>query len=529
MRADLLKLSRFELAVFAAAVACGAAPLWAGGLPLVDLPQHLHLVSVLHRLDDASTLFPDWFARRPVLTPYLGVYYAVSLLNWLFPLELANRLFLSLYAVGFPLSLAYLLHSLRRPVWPALLSVPFVYGDSFGWGFLNYCAAIPLGFLTCAFFVQAIERVQHARKRAAVALALTLASVLLFHVQIFLFLAVALPVLLALTAAPEDATRREPWPMHFWRTRKAALLGVLPGVGLFSGWVALRLGKPAEIAYGQPWKAWGPTFSPENLAWKGFEQNKAELFSTLANLLADGSDRFAVNAALVLAVGGAAAALVLGRERTEGPVARWRIVALALVALLLFFCLPFDIRGYVYALNTRFSHLAAALAVACVPPLVARWRRAALVVAALVGPLTAWPLTKAFHHFGEEQAAVASLAELAPLKPKVMGLVYDPRAQGFTLPLHLHDAAVIARLRGGLTNFSFALTPHSPLMYRGEPPPTFASEWRPDTMDWNAQGRAYDTFLIRGAHPRQVLGEHLGKELEIAGEAKGFWLVRRVR
>ena len=62
---------------------------------MVDLPQHLHLISVLHRLGDPTTLYPELFARRPELTPYLGYYYAVSLLNWLVPLELANRVFLT--------------------------------------------------------------------------------------------------------------------------------------------------------------------------------------------------------------------------------------------------------------------------------------------------------------------------------------------------------------------------------------------------------------------------------------------------
>ena len=52
------------------ALLCGVAPLFASrALPLVDLPQHLHLISVLHRLDDASTLFPSVFERRVQLTP----------------------------------------------------------------------------------------------------------------------------------------------------------------------------------------------------------------------------------------------------------------------------------------------------------------------------------------------------------------------------------------------------------------------------------------------------------------------------
>jgi hypothetical protein len=79
-------LARTDFFAWFLALSCALAPLWASqALPLVDLPQHLHLISVLHRLDDPSTLYPEIFARRPELTPYLGYYYAVSLLNWLFP------------------------------------------------------------------------------------------------------------------------------------------------------------------------------------------------------------------------------------------------------------------------------------------------------------------------------------------------------------------------------------------------------------------------------------------------------------
>src|SRR6185436_10338164 len=93
--------------VYAAAVALGVLPLWVTSkLPLVDLPQHLHLISVLHRLGDPSTLYPQLFESRGQLTPYLGYYHAVSLLNWLLPLETANRVFLSAYVAGLPLSLA---------------------------------------------------------------------------------------------------------------------------------------------------------------------------------------------------------------------------------------------------------------------------------------------------------------------------------------------------------------------------------------------------------------------------------------
>ena len=40
---------------------------------MVDLPQHLHLISVLHRLDDPTTLYPAFFERRAPAHPLPGV------------------------------------------------------------------------------------------------------------------------------------------------------------------------------------------------------------------------------------------------------------------------------------------------------------------------------------------------------------------------------------------------------------------------------------------------------------------------
>ena len=523
-----------------AALICGVAPLWAThALPLVDLPQHLHLISVLHRIHDASTLYPEIFARRPELTPYLGYYYVVSLLNWLLPLELANRVFLSVYVAGLPLSLAFLLKSLKRPTWPALLALPFAYGDSFAWGFINYCASLPLALVTCGLFVRAIDTEVGQRRPWAIGLAVSLVAVLLFHVQAFAWLGVALPFLLLTTPAPEGKT---------WRARVPALLGVSPGVLLFVLWIGLRVGQPQEVAPGQPWRSWGPMLSQENLGWKSFDQNVAEFISVpcnpgggvelgnvnfpiLAGIVPDGSDQRSVRVVFLLALAAVVMRLTRGfksqPETLEGPVARWRMAGLAALALLLYFALPFDIRGYMYYLNTRYAHLAAALLVAAVPVLPALWTRRLTFAAAASALVLVGPLWGAFKAFDVESAALTELAKSAGPKPRVMGLVYATGSRAVTHPVYLHAACVVAREGGGLTNFSFALTPHSPLMYRGAPPPTFASEWRPDQMQWEAQGRHYDTFVLRGPRPEQVFGERLQTELYVAAQAGDFFLVRR--
>jgi hypothetical protein len=558
--------SRLERILFGLGLLAGVSPLWAThALPMVDLPQHLHLISALHRLGDPTTLYPELFARRPELTPYLGYYYVVSLLSWLMPLELANRVFLTAYVAGLPLSLAFLLRALKRPAWPALLALPFAYGDSFAWGFINYCAALPLTFLTCGFFVRAIEDVAH-RLRWAVALAFCLVAVLLMHVQAFAYLGVALPVLLLTTPAAEGRT---------WRARRHALAGVLPGVVLFILWVGIRVGAPAEVAPGQPWKSWGPMLSEQNLSWKTFDQNLNDLVPMLANMLRDGSDMRGVYAVGIVAAAGIVAALVVSTanvQRTvlaaggavgafliapmlvgptgpaqfivrflaccavvwvaprgeEGEVARWRILGLLAVGFVGLFCLPFDIRGYMYYLNTRYVHLIAAVAVCCVPPIAnEKVRRALLVAAAVAVAYAGVTLAQGFSRFDAEAEQLMGLVPYTAQKPRVMGLIYNTQSMSMTHPVFLHASTVLARERGGVTNFSFALTPHSPVMYRGTPPPTFPSEWRPDQMNWDTQGSWYDHFVVRGADPRQIFGSRLDNELTIAAQSGSFFLVRK--
>jgi hypothetical protein len=162
-----------------------------------------------------------------------------------------------------------------------------------------------------------------------------------------------------------------------------------------------------------------------------------------------------------------------------------------------------------------------------VPALELAWQRRALAVAGLSSVVLMAPLWTAFSAFDQESRALAELSRAAGDKPRVMGLIFATQSRAVTHPVYLHAACVVARERGGLTNFSFALTPHSPLMYRGPPPPTFPSEWRPDQMRWEEHGRHYDHFVLRGVRPEQVFGQRLQTELAVVAQAGDFFLVRR--
>lgn len=520
----------FTTVCFAAAILLGVLPLWAGShIPMVDLPQHLHLISVLHRLNDASTLYPEWFQARGQLTPYLGYYVTVSALNWLVPLEIANKLFLSAYVAGLPLSIAFLLRSFKRPVWPALLSLPFAYGDSFAWGFINYVAALPLAILCCGLFVRTISDDAHRRLRWAIGVGVVLCAVLLMHVQAFAWLGVALPILLVTTPSPDDR-KGMPFAARA-KLRLPALLSVLPGVVMFLVWIGGRVGQPQEVEAGAPWKAWGPMLSPQNLAYKSFDQNVQEFPQMLANLLRDGSDRTVLQVVLLIAIAGFGLGLYSrfgpGEKKDSGARGLLRLVLIAAAALALYLYLPFDIRGYMYYLNTRYAHLAAPLALCCVPVVQEKFERLLLAAGVVAAIFLCIPLYKGFARFDAEASDVDRVAQAAAPKAKVMGFIFDTGSAVMTHPVYLHMGAELARKTGGIANFSFALTPHSPLKYRRDPPPAPVSEWRPDQFNWATMGPAYDHFLVRGPPPERVLGQLLQGELAVVAQSGNVSLVRR--
>lgn len=517
------KASPYLLAIAAAIV-----PLWVTHLlPLVDLPQHLHLISVMTRLSDASTLYPETFALRPALTSYLGYYYIVAALNLILPLDAANRIFLSAYIALVPLSVAFLLRSVKKPAWPALLTLPFAYGDSFAWGFINSCVAFPLALLACGLFIRALED-DGQRKKWAALLALTMVLVVLFHVQGFIYLGVALPFLLAMHG---------PSLARNWRVGVPALLGVVPSVILFIVWFALRLGQSAEIAPGVPWKSWGPLLSAENLEFIAssasllkfisFPPGRLGLpeFPVLAGFLRSGGDQAATQLVIAITV----VAFIVGWLRRSGrpTLGSLRIPGLFTLALLLYFATPFSVRGYMYYINLRYAHLAAPLLVACIPSLPDSTRKYGPWLGVLVAFVLSVPLARAFAAFDVESQPLLALAREAPAKAKTMGLIYTPGSRVVTHPVYLHAAAIVARERGGLANFSFALTPHSPVMYRNAPPPTFPSEWQPAAMSWEREGRAYNSFLLKGPRPSDVFGDLLGAEVDVVDTKGDATLLQR--
>ena len=186
---------RLERLAWPFALAVAVLPLWVTrDLPIVDLPQHSYAIAVLQHRDDAGTLVARTFEERPGFRPYIGHYAVVGVLARVMPIDLGNRIFLTACVLAFPLSMRFLLRSLGRPEWAALLTIPFAYGDAFGWGFTNYGASVPLMFASVGAWVRALEDASRRLWWLGCLVAFLLA-LSVFHPVPALVLAVALIVL----------------------------------------------------------------------------------------------------------------------------------------------------------------------------------------------------------------------------------------------------------------------------------------------------------------------------------------------
>jgi hypothetical protein len=497
-------------------------PLWiTRDLPMVDLPQHLYVLDVLHRLHDAATLYPQTFAFQFHFTPYLGYYAIVGLLHTVLPLEFANRLFLTATVAGLPLAAAFLLRSLGRPTWPALLVVSLSYGDNFAWGFVNTIAAIPLALLALGAFVRALTRPAE-RRRWTVVYATSLVAGFVMHPVPTGFLALALPFVLLTTRAPDDAPHAgvSGWLRH----RSTVLAGTLPFLALAGAWlVTLGSAHPASGAR-------GPLLAAANLVWEKRDANLLTFPWLLANIFRDGSGGIGLIASIAVALL-ACVARLFETVATPAPAPAWferlRPLGLSAIAFGLFMTLPLNIFGAIEYLNPRFATLTAVLCVGLVPrigPRASRWLPWCAAAAAFA---LALPVASGFRAFDREAATLRRLAAASADRPLVMGLMFDPNSAIIHHPVFLHAAATLARLRGGVPSYTLMAWPQVPLRYRDTPPPAPASEWRPDLFDYATMGSTYDHFLVRGTRPDSLFGTRLGSELRVAAHEGNWWLVRR--
>lgn len=124
-------------------------PLWVVRFaPFADYPDWLYQAHIFRELLTNSTSpLKENFSLALTPVPNIGSSLGIGLLSLILPLEIAGKLYLSLYLVGLPLSIIYLFRSVHgKPTSLELCGFAFVYSWFFFLGVSSFLLALPLVF-----------------------------------------------------------------------------------------------------------------------------------------------------------------------------------------------------------------------------------------------------------------------------------------------------------------------------------------------------------------------------------------------
>src|SRR5688572_9910696 len=126
-------------------------------LPMLDTPNHLALVRGWHSYGDPSYGIAHFYELRIRVVPYLLYYGSVHLLTYVFPIEIAHKLFLSGYLVLFPLSVLSLARALGRSPWLGLGAFPLCFNQNWIYGFASYLMSVALMLFALAAMLRVLR------------------------------------------------------------------------------------------------------------------------------------------------------------------------------------------------------------------------------------------------------------------------------------------------------------------------------------------------------------------------------------
>ncbi|HTP26111.1 MAG TPA: hypothetical protein VMK12_10680 [Anaeromyxobacteraceae bacterium] len=526
-----------DLGVAAILLAAAVVPFWLGRFfPFLDMPQHLALAAVVSHLGDSATGFSRFYQIDPHITPYWGYYAAMWLFGHFAPLELANRLILTGYALGVPIAVGYALVSFGRDWRWAVFSVPLVFNTNLFLGFAPFLVSIPL-FLWALGLSERHLSEPALRLRCAVSLAVASMAVFLCHVETYLLLGMCVLILLAVHG---QGLRWLAWRGAFY----------VPSLALFVTWAwrsfvnqdpaSKQLHTVHHETFGTL-RDLGAVYEPWRIVW-------SEMPRRLMGAFTDASDQriflawFLVAWIALFACYGSCDGRLAAREDTARALSvrgdertslrarlralRCDLLVMSLVATYLFLPMQVSVQWYVNARYLVFSALALPLLFARRPTGRMTFLLGASAAIAVVACANAGLKMRAFQRQAGDFGAIA--AEL-PRGGRVLGLPFDKGVGGpVRLWPFLHWACYCQVAAGGDVGFSFAGLPSIPVRYRPGMQAPHPYEWRPDQFDWASMGSHYDAFLASG-RPQGRGGFELIRHAVVVAQSGPFtlWKPRR--
>ena len=497
-------------------------------LPGLDLPFHLSLVDMLHKVDLAGSPYGRIFDGTLRVSPYMGYLLVLWLLSFFGSVGFAHKLLFALYIAVMPLSLARLCHACGRSRLPALVGFPLAYNMAVHYGFMSFALALPLLLFCCAELAR-ITEVPEAPSawKSIVRLGGFSAALFLFHLLGYaFFLCVALAVLVL--------TRRG------MRARLVIAAGLLPSL-LLIGWWRISERGPSVAPPGP-----GIGYVLKQLWQSVAEHNIYDRIVALPNILlkgfSDGTDRIGASLVLVLMLGFALLGTLRARSIENDQRAKFRITSVASIALfgavLAYLILPHHLRELdVMTLYPRFSIILGALLVLLVPAAFARQSMKALSLCAgaalIVDVYYGVQLIRHYRMFARETADFVSVLDQTPAGGKAAGLVFDRQSRVLTnesilvgLPSYY---PVLRRAEASLVDILYCDMKHMPCRSRdkGLRPPV-PQPWTPRELHPDVAVPYFDYFFVRKGPPAEQLFGRFANQIEVLAKA-GTWVVYRKR
>jgi hypothetical protein len=522
--------------------------------PLQDLPQHLAAARVLFDPEHPGFRFDEFFEVDWLRSQYLGTY---VLLGGFFhalrlfteePLLWANRCLLVSLALAWPLAAELVYRKLVRRAGLGAFALVFFFNAHLILGFLNFLLGIVACFAALACLAEARARGRRGEPRALVLAAWGGAAFACFYLHVVpfaLLLAVASVGVLVELAWPALRALSSPTPQPRLGVVAGPPLALLPAAVACLGWLFTPAGvSTREAARGAGSR--GPAL------YQSFEVNRGELQSWLVDVFASTWDtRWAMLAFGTLGVWLLAelarrawlrhrtceaqpSTPSPARARGDDPpdaLLLWTLRALVPASLVLYFVLP-SAYDWIWPINARFPlfgvlFLPLWLPVAGPPARPRFWLVRALAVALLLGAAAAesWVARDAFVGFAREMQGFDELLASIPPGQRTAALIFDPYSRHVGFAPFLHIGAYYQAERGGVSFFSFADFPQSPIRFRPDrrPPPVPPRwEWMPERV--RDRDLAWFDVVITCGGPGRI---EASRTFEPAGRFGRFRLFRK--
>jgi hypothetical protein len=224
----------------------GLIPIWAvERFPSVDGPVHLYIVFVLDQLAQPGTnVFDRVFLFNHYLEPNSTIYGLIWALSQVFPMQVAEKLFVSGYWLLFGGAAYYLMRAFgERAGITALLLLPFGLGYFLHWGFYNFVLSQALFLLGCGYALRHLPALRAKQLLILSLLMLVMAVTHLVGIALFLFFLGLVRLGLAWTEAMVPAEAR-PWRPALTRLARDALLlflAALPALAIVASFLLRRV------------------------------------------------------------------------------------------------------------------------------------------------------------------------------------------------------------------------------------------------------------------------------------------------